>query len=68
MSESPAQFRHGDQQIDLPVVRGTENELGVDISKLRSATGFITLDYGYVNTGATESAITFVDGDKGILR
>ena len=68
MSESPAQFRHGDQQIDLPVVRGTENELGVDISKLRSATGFITLDYGYMNTGATESAITFVDGDKGILR
>jgi citrate synthase len=68
VSESPAQFRHGDQQIDLPVVRGTENELGVDISKLRSQTGFITLDYGYVNTGATESAITFVDGDKGILR
>jgi len=68
VSESPAQFRHGDQQVDLPVVRGTENELGVDISKLRSQTGFITLDYGYVNTGATESAITFVDGDKGILR
>jgi citrate synthase len=68
VSESPAQVRHGDQQIDLPVVRGTENELAVDISKLRSQTGFITLDYGYVNTGATESAITFVDGDKGILR
>src|SRR5690349_4375359 len=68
VSESPAQFRHGDQQIDLPVVRGTENELAVDISKLRSQTGFITLDYGYVNTGATESSITFVDGDKGILR
>jgi citrate synthase len=68
VSESPAQFRHGDQQIDLPVVRGTENELAVDISKLRAQTGFITLDYGYVNTGATESAITFVDGDKGILR
>ena len=68
MSESPAQFRHGDQQIDLPVVRGTENELGVDISKLRAQTGFITLDYGFVNTGATESAVTFVDGDKGILR
>src|SRR3954447_24419318 len=68
VSESPAQVRHGDQQVDLPVVRGTENELGVDISKLRSQTGFITLDYGYVNTGATESAITFVDGDKGILR
>jgi citrate synthase len=68
MSESPAEFRHGDQQVELPVVRGTENELAVDISKLRSQTGFITLDYGYMNTGATESSITFVDGDKGILR
>jgi len=68
VSESPAQFRHGDQQIDLPVVRGTENELAVDISKLRSQTGFITLDYGYMNTGACESAITYIDGDAGILR
>jgi citrate synthase len=54
--------------MELPVVRGTENELAVDISKLRATTGIITLDYGFVNTGATESAITFVDGDKGILR
>jgi citrate synthase len=68
VTEMHATFRHGDQEIELPVVRGTENELGVDISKLRGKTGFITLDYGYVNTGATESAITFVDGDKGILR
>ena len=67
-AEQPAYLRHGDTEIELPVVRGTENELGVDIGKLRSATGMITLDYGYVNTGATESAITYIDGDNGILR
>ncbi len=54
--------------VDLPVVEGSEGELGVDISKLRKQTGLITLDYGYVNTGACESAITFIDGDAGILR
>ncbi len=68
MTEPPAHFRHGDQEIELPVVRGSEDELAVDIAKLRSSTGFITLDYGYVNTGATESAITYIDGDAGILR
>ncbi len=66
--EKPVYLRHGDAEIELPVIRGTENELGIDISKLRSKTGMITLDYGYVNTGSTESAITFVDGDAGILR
>ena len=66
--EKPVYLRHGDAEIELQVIRGTENELGIDISKLRSRTGMITLDYGYVNTGATESAITFVDGDAGILR
>jgi citrate synthase len=66
--EKPAYFRHGDTEIELPVVRGTENELGADISKLRAQTGFITLDYGYVNTGACESSITYIDGDAGILR
>ena len=68
IEETPAYLRHGDTEIELPVVRGSENELAVDISKLRSSTGMITLDYGYVNTGATESAITYIDGDKGILR
>ncbi len=68
MTESPAYFRHGDTEVELPVVRGTEDEMAVDIAKLRSTTGFITLDYGYMNTGATESAITFIDGDQGILR
>ena len=53
---------------ELPVVEGTENELAVDISKLRGSSGLITLDYGFKNTGATKSAITFLDGEKGILR
>ena len=66
--EKPAYLRHGDTEIELPIVRGSENELGIDISKLRSQTGMITLDYGYVNTGACESAITYIDGDAGILR
>jgi citrate synthase len=52
----------------LPVIRGTENEVGVDIGKLRSESGAITLDPGFNSTGACESAITFIDGDLGILR
>jgi citrate synthase len=56
------------KQIELPLVEGTEHEKAIDITKLRSQTGLITLDYGYVNTGSTESAITFIDGDLGILR
>ncbi len=57
-----------DHQIELPVVEGSENEVGIDIAKLRSETGAITLDEGYVNTGSTTSAITFLDGEKGVLR
>ena len=53
---------------DLPIVTGTERERGVDISKLLASTGCTTLDEGYANTGATASAITFLDGDRGILR
>jgi citrate synthase len=52
----------------FPIVEGTEGELGIDISNLLEETGTITLDFGYKNTGATKSAITFLDGDKGILR
>ena len=52
----------------LPLVEGTENEMAIDISELMEKTGAITLDLGYKNTGATKSAITFLDGDKGILR
>ena len=53
---------------EFPVVQGTENELAIDISKLRQETGYVTLDTGYKNTGATTSAITFLDGEEGILR
>jgi len=63
-----ARLQLGDREYELPVVVGTENERGIDISNLRSATGHITLDEGYVNTGATTSAITYLDGERGILR
>jgi len=53
---------------DLPVVRGSEGEKAIDVSALRKATGFITLDKGYENTGSCRSSITFIDGEKGILR
>ena len=52
----------------LPVVKGTQNELAVDISKLRDQSGYITLDDGFSNTGSCTSTITYIDGDKGILR
>ena len=53
---------------EFPVVEGTENELAIDISALRDRTGYITLDDGYGNTGSCKSAITYIDGDQGILR
>ena len=53
---------------ELPVVVGTEDETAVDISSLRAKSGLITLDSGYANTGACTSKITFIDGEKGILR
>ena len=53
---------------ELPVIVGSQNEKAIDISKLRDLTGFITLDTGYKNTGATKSAITFLDGEEGILQ
>lgn len=63
-----AELTYGDRTVELPVVEGTEGERGADISRLRSETGLITLDPGYGNTGSTRSAITFVDGENGILR
>jgi len=57
-----------DGEYYLPKVVGSENEIAIDISKLRKDTGFITLDEAFVNTGALRSAITFIDGEKGILR
>lgn len=53
---------------ELPVIKGSENEKAIDISKLRSQTGYITIDTGFKNTGSTTSGITFLDGEKGILR
>lgn len=58
----------GEKSFDLPVVVGSEGEKGIDISSLRAKTGYITLDPGYMNTGACQSGITFIDGEKGILR
>lgn len=53
---------------EFPVITGTEGEKAIDISKLRDITGHITLDLGYKNTGSTKSAITFLDGERGILK
>ena len=63
-----ASLKFGDQTIELPVVEGSEGELAIDISQLRAKTGLITLDPGFGNTGACTSDITFIDGEKGILR
>jgi len=57
-----------DKTIELPIVVGSEGEVAVDITRLRSETGIITMDPGYANTGACASSITFMDGEKGILR
>lgn len=67
MSET-ASITLDNKKYDLSVVTGTENEKAIDISKLRDLTGYITLDSGYKNTGCTKSAITFLDGEKGILK
>lgn len=56
------------KEYELPIVVGSEEEVGIDISKLRNQSGFITLDSGYGNTGSCQSSITFIDGEKGILR
>lgn len=56
------------KKFEFPVVTGTEGEKAIDISKLRDETGYVTLDTGYKNTGATKSAITFLDGEAGILK
>src|ERR1700741_1549991 len=54
--------------LDCPVIVGTEGDKAFDIAKLRSQTGYITMDPGFGNTGSCKSAITYLDGDKGILR
>ena len=67
MSKS-AELNYDGKVYQLPVVEGSEGEKAIDISKLRSSSGLITIDKGFKNTGSTESAITFLDGEKGILR
>ena len=67
MSES-ASLIIGEKTYELPIITGTEGEKAIDISKLRDVSGFITLDSGYKNTGATKSSITYLDGEEGILK
>jgi citrate synthase len=68
MSEPPAVVRYGDRELELPTIVGTEGERAIDIAKLRSQSGYVTLDNGFMNTASCESAITFIDGEAGILR
>ena len=58
----------GDTTAEFPVVRGTSGTDSIDFSTLTRQTGYTGLDYGFVNTASTKSAVTFIDGDKGILR
>ena len=61
-------LRHGNDDLPLPVVPATEGANGLDVSALLKETGYVTLDTGFVNTASCSSAITFIDGDQGILR
>jgi citrate synthase len=63
-----AVLRYNGREYEFPVVVGSENEKAIDISSLRKSTGLVTLDNGYLNTGACTSAVTFLDGERGILR
>ena len=63
-----AELIYDGKSYQIPVVEGTENEKALDISRLRAESGLITLDKGFKNTGSTESAITFLNGEEGILR
>jgi citrate synthase len=63
-----AELNYNGKTYSLPIIEGTEQEIAIDISRLRNDSGMITLDKGFKNTGSTKSAITFLDGEKGILR
>ncbi|MCC6153707.1 MAG: citrate synthase [Candidatus Hydrogenedentes bacterium] len=65
---SSAKLTYNGKEYEYPVIVGTENEAGIDFTQLRAQTGAITFDPGYGNTGSCKSAITFIDGDAGILR
>jgi citrate synthase len=66
--DTQAKLIIGEKELDLPTLTGTEGETSIDITKLRDKTGYITMDSGYGNTGSCYSSITFIDGEKGILR
>jgi len=66
--EDKAVIRIGERQFDCPTIIGSEQEKAIDVSKLRGETGYVTYDDGYGNTGSCRSAITYIDGEKGILR
>ncbi|WP_420574667.1 citrate synthase [Kordia sp.] len=69
MSDNIATLEVNGEKHEFPVIEGTENEIAIDIKKLRGSTGgVITIDPGYKNTGSCQSAITFLDGEKGVLR
>ena len=71
MSAEPTEFatlKFRDKEVVLPVVTGTEGEKGLDITGLRKSTGLVALDPGFVNTASCYSQITYIDGEKGILR
>ena len=63
-----AKLSYDGKLVEFPLVEGTEDELAIDIKSLRAATKLITLDPGFKNTGSCQSAITFLDGEKGVLR
>lgn len=65
---SNAEIKLDGKTFEFPIITGTEGEKAIDITKLRDLTGYITLDSGFKNTGSTKSAITFLDGEKGILK
>src|SRR5947207_14312412 len=66
--DKSAELKLNGQTCKLPITEGTEQERAIDISSLRNETGYITLDDGYANTGSCQSEITYIDGERGILR
>ena len=67
-SNEKVSLRYGAHEAELSVIESTEGPGGIDISKLIATTGLSSYDQGFVNTSSTKSAITYIDGDKGILR
>lgn len=68
MSNNTAELKVDGKSYEFPIVEGSEQEKGIDISKLRAESGYITLDPGFKNTGSTTSSITYLDGENGVLR